>query len=171
MKTKLQSLLDAEINESSPVNPNDGENVGFSLGKNPISSAPTTIASGGVNDMHQMDLIEPATKALPHPLEHSTTELINIYTSIFDYRRKVIEAMKNPTVKASKSKMLALKRIKRRLNALLIITKKVPPLLDHVTLNGEPAQQDLHPDDEAEIAALEQDKQPDEKEVDEPEKV
>lgn len=147
MSTELSKLLKEQeqelklILEMEPQNPNDGDAVGFSLNKNPLSSygqrqpTATSTAFTGVDGPPPV-----AAPSLPFPLQNSQSELIHLYTVTFEYREKVKEALRNPLIKESKSKTLALTRIKNRLTLILKVIKKMPPLLEHVLISDEKEQ-------------------------------
>lgn len=124
------------LDEMESPNMNDGGNVGFEIGKNPLTPYLGQYPRMSDAAMAPNTNTAPTTvSSLPFPLENSTPELIAIYTALYNYRQKVGEAAKNPVIKSDPKKMLHLKRIHAKVNALIYKLKQIPPILDELTIS------------------------------------
>lgn len=124
------------LDEMIPPEPNDGDRVGFTVGKNPMTQYVGQVpATGQLPFAHMDDTAPIAVESLPYPLEQSVAELIAIYTSVYQYKNKVSRAINNPAIKDDPKKILALRKIRARLAVILLSLKRIPPLLEGVSIS------------------------------------
>lgn len=132
---KTQENL-SRLDEMESPNMNDGLNVGFEIGKNPLTPYLGQYPRMSDAAMSPNSNTAPTTtSSLPFPLENSTQELIAIYTALYNYRQKLGEAAKNPVIRNDPKKMLHLKRIRVKVNVLILKLKQIPPILDEITIS------------------------------------